>query len=187
MRRATLITLLLLVYPASATAGDWPQFHGANRDNISRETGLLKKWPEGGSKLLWTAKGCGLGFATVSIADGMIYTAGTFGKETYVLAFDLNGKLKWKKLNGGRWQVPRHKGWARNYDGCCATSTVNDGLVYHLGELGRLAAFKAKTSDVVWTVNICKEFAARVAFWGFAESVLIDGDRLIVSPGGRKC
>ena len=173
--------------PADVRAADWPQFHGPNRDNISRETGLLKKWPEGGPKLLWTAEGCGLGFSTVAIKDGMIYTAGTFGKETCVLAFDLNDKLKWKKLNGGRWEVPKHKGWARHYDGARATPTVDDGLVYHLGELGRLAAFKAKTGEEVWSLNICTEFDAKVAFWGFAESVLIDGQKLIVSPGGKKC
>jgi hypothetical protein len=61
--------------PASG-APFWPRFHGPKGDNISTDTGLLKQWPDGGPKLLWTAKGLGHGFVSVSLAGGLIYTAG---------------------------------------------------------------------------------------------------------------
>ena len=71
---------------------NWPQWRGPARDGISPETGLLKQWQAGGPKLLWTATGCGKGFSTVTIQDGLIYTAGVVGKQTFVLAFDRDGK-----------------------------------------------------------------------------------------------
>ena len=73
----------------------WPQFHGPNRDNISAEKGLLKKWSENGPVLLWTTKGLGHGFSSISIADGMIYTASSIGNNTVVIALKLEGKVLW--------------------------------------------------------------------------------------------
>ena len=115
VRRATaypiLAALLVFVQLVSCLAGDaeksteW-QWRGPARDGKSTEKDLLKRWPKGGPKLLWTATGCGKGFSSVAIKDGMIYTAGTIEKKTYVLAFDLDGNLKWKALNGQEWVVP---------------------------------------------------------------------------------
>ena len=76
--------------------GSWPQFHGPNRDNMSTETGLLKQWPKGGPKLLWKVSDCGRGFAGVSVVAGRLFTSGDFGREEYVLALDLGGKVLWK-------------------------------------------------------------------------------------------
>jgi len=165
---------------------NWPQWRGPARDGVSRETGLLKQWPEGGPTLLWTASGCGQGFSSVAIADGLIYTAGNFDNDTFVLALDLNGKLKWKSLNGQKWSVPPSRTWAAGYGGTRSTPTVNDGLVYHLSELGRLVAFDAKTGKEAWAIDITQEFGAKVPNWGYCESALIDGDNLICYPGGPK-
>ena len=171
---------------ASATAANWPQWHGPTRDNISRERALLKQWPKGGPKLLWRTMGCGNGFSSVSIVDGMIYTAGTFGDQTFVLALDLDGKPRWKGVNSRRWTTPRSVAWAENYDGARATPTVNDGLVYHLSERGRLAAFHSKTGKEAWAIDITNVFRAKMPLWGYSESVLIDGGHVICCPGGRK-
>src|SRR5512140_2225416 len=102
---------LCLVAAASASQPEWPQWRGPNRNGISEETGLLKEWPKDGPPLLWTATGCGIGFSSVTTKDGLIYTAGAVkDKGTFVLAFDLDGTLRWKTLNGSRqWQVPKDK------------------------------------------------------------------------------
>jgi outer membrane protein assembly factor BamB len=163
---------------------EWPCFHGANRDNKSRETGLLRSWPEGGPKLLWTASRLGKGYSTVSVAGGLIYTAGMVRRQTYVLALDLDGRRKWWKLNGRSWQsTMRH---AVRYDGARSTPTYDEGRVYHLSEQGRLAALDAATGEEAWGLDLFRRFDARTARYGLAESVLIDGDRLIASPGGTK-
>ena len=106
------LTLLALISPDAAgqpgaePAGSWswPQHHGPQRTNISPETGLLKEWPEGGPPLLWKATQCGAGYSGVSIAEGLIFTAGNFGKTELVLAFDLDGQLRWKEPSGPAWE-----------------------------------------------------------------------------------
>ena len=173
--------------PQSAAGGpkhEWPCFHGPNRDNKSTETGLLKQWPQDGPKLLWTARGLGKGYSSVTIAGGLIYTAGMIDKQTHVFAFDLNGKQKWRRRNGQSWESKRSHAIA--YGGARATPTYDRGRVYHLGELGRLAAFDAKTGREIWAIDLFKKFGATTPKYGLAESVLIDGDRLICCPGGTK-
>ena len=166
----------------------WPLWRGPTRDGKSPETGLLKEWPDGGPELLWTAKGCGMGFSSVTIDDGMIYTAGIFDTQTYVLAFGLAGKPRWKSPNGARWEArPKEARWAKgHYDGTRATPTVHDGMVYHLDALGRLGAYEARTGKDIWSVNVAKRFEAEVPLWGYSEQVLVDGDNLICYPGGVK-
>lgn len=77
--------------PPTADAPYWPAFQGPRGDNKSTETGLLKRWPEGGPERLWTAEGIGEGYSTVSLAHGLIYTAGNIDKRTTVTALDLDG------------------------------------------------------------------------------------------------
>jgi outer membrane protein assembly factor BamB len=116
----------------------------------------------------------------------MIYTAGTTNRQTFVLAFDKSGALKWRAPNGTPWEAGTNMPWARNYAGSRATPTVNDGRVYHLNETGLLSAFDAASGTLVWSIDILKQFDAACLDYGFTESVLIDGDRVICCPGGRK-
>ncbi len=164
----------------------WPTWRGAGRDGKSRETGLLKAWPEGGPKLLWRAAECGQGFRSVAGAGGLIYTAGDLDGRSCVVALDLDGKLKWRAPNGPAWRVPRSTGWAGSFDGTRATPTFDDGRVYHLSALGRLGCFDAKTGRELWAVDVTKRFGGRRPIWGYAESVLIDGEKLYVYPGGSE-
>ena len=113
----------------------WPHFHGPRRDNISRETGLLKKWPENGPTLLWKFPGCGDGFSGVSIAEGKVFTAGDFDDVEKILALDMNGRLLWQSHNGESWQGP--------YPGSRTTPTYSDGALYQMNPKGRLAAYRA--------------------------------------------
>ncbi len=80
----------------------WPAFHGSDRLNKSTETGLLNAWPEAGPSQAWKITGIGEGYSSVAIADGLIFTSGKSENQTYVFAFDMNGKLVWKKPNGVR-------------------------------------------------------------------------------------
>jgi len=176
--------LLLSRAQSAEPKHEWPCFHGPKRDNKSTETGLLKKWPDAGPKLLWTASGLGKGYSSVTVAGGLIYTAGMIDKQTYVFALDLNGKQKWRKLNGQSWETTRR--YAMGYGGSRATPTYDEGRAYHLGERGRLGVFDAKTGTEVWHLDLFKQFDAKTPTYGLAESVLIDGDKLICCPGGKK-
>ena len=183
---AVLLVTALLV-PQSAAGGPnraWPCFHGPKRDNKSTETALLKKWPKDGPKLLWTARPLGKGYSTVTIAGGQIYTAGMIDKRTHVFALDMNGKEKWRRPNGQSWETTLQ--YAMSYTGARGTPTCDEGRIYHLGEMGRLAVFDAKTGREIWAIDLFKKFGAKTPKYGLAESVLIDGDRLICRPWGTK-
>jgi outer membrane protein assembly factor BamB len=163
---------------------NWPCFHGADRTNKSTETGLMKKWPEAGPELLFTISGLGEGYSSVSIAEGYLFTSGLIDKQTYVFAFDLKGNQIWKKPNGQAWETTLS--WATTYTGSRSTPTYDDGVVYHLGETGRLAAFNYKTGDEIWSLDLPDRFNAEIPEYGYCESVIIDGDRLFCNPGGKK-
>jgi len=162
---------------------EWPCFHGADRQNKSNETGLLKTWPDDGPELLWSVAGLGEGYSSVSVADGLIFTSGTFNDQTYVFAYDLDGELVWKKPNGSAWKVEVY--WARGYDGPRSTPTYDDGVVYHLSELNRLTAYQSETGDMIWSRDLMGDFITGMPDYGYTESVLIDGNMLYVKPAGR--
>ena len=122
----------------------------------------------------------------MAVSGGMIYTAGTMNDQTFVMAFDGAGKLQWKTANGAQWKPGQHMPWAASYDGARSTPTVDAGAVYQLSDLGLLTAFDAQTGKIIWSVDLPKQFDAPCPDYGYTESVLIDGPRLICSPGGSK-
>ncbi len=92
--------LSILLAGGMCYGDDWPQFRGPNRDGKSAETGLLKKWPETGPKLLWSVGGLGIGFSSVAVAGGFVYTTGMIDSEGFLFAYDIAGNLKWKESYG---------------------------------------------------------------------------------------
>ena len=171
-----LATALLMAGPM--TAGDWPQFHGPKRDNISTETGLLARWPEGGPKLLWTARGLGHGFSSVAVKGDRICTAGNLDDHTVVTALDLTGKIQWQTRCGGAWNGL--------YPGTRGTPTIEDGRLYYETPLGNVVCLDPADGKNLWDLNILSEFKGKNIPWALSESVLIDGDRLICCPGGSE-
>ena len=169
---------------AAQENSEWACFHGMYRNNKSAETGLLKQWPASDPELLWTVTGLGEGYSSVSIAGGYLYTAGKLEKQTYVFAYDLNGKLVWKKTNGQSWVSTMSH--ARAYTGSRSTPTYDDGFVYHLGDTGRLTTFDYRTGKEIWFLDLRDNFDAEIPEYGYSESVHIDGDRLYCNPAGKK-
>ena len=164
----------------AAKTDDWPQFRGPGRDGISAETGLLSQWPADGLPLLWQCEGLGKGYSSVSIADGKIFTMGdrkdADGKEhQFAMAFDLDTRAElWATRVG-----PPHS------DGPRCTPTWDDGVVYVLGTSGDLLTLQADSGQMIWQCNLSDDFGGMMmSGWKFSESPLIDGDRLICTPGG---
>jgi len=177
---AAALTAAVSAGPAttSAAAGDWPQFRGPHRDGRSDEKGLMAQWPEGGPKLLWSVEGIGKGFSHVSVAGGLVYVTGLVGKDGVLRAYTLDGKLKWDAKYGPEYD--------KTHPGARTITTVCDGLVYVMSALGRLSCFGAADGKPVWSVNVFERAEAKEIQWGYAESVLIDGDRVFVTPIGKK-
>ncbi len=177
--RGALLGLLCgaLVFDACAGEAVWPRFNGPRGDNQSAETGLLSVWPEGGPPLLWTATGLGEGYASVTIAGGIVCTAGDVEKTTVVTALGLDGTPRWRYEHGAAWTgaVP----------GARSTPTLHRGRVYHLNAHGSLVCLDAATGRECWARDLTVDLGGRCGGYGYAESPVPDGDRILCSPGGE--
>lgn len=170
-----LLSLCIVALVSSLTlAVDWPQFRGPNRDGVSTEKGLLQSWPPEGPPLAWSTKGLGGGYSTVSIAGDRIYTVGNRGSDSYLVALNrADGKEVWTAKVGP-------KG-----DSLGSTPTVDGERVYALGQQGDLVCVD-KYGKEAWRRNLMKDFKGKKGGWSYCESPLVDGDRLIVTPGGTE-
>jgi outer membrane protein assembly factor BamB len=172
------VVLLFIASQAFAQAANWPQWRGPNRDGISKETGLLKQWPENGPPLVWKASGAGNGYSTMSFSQGRMFTMGLRGDKEFVIAFDVaTGKEVWATAHGSRFDNDRGNGPR-------GTPTIDGDKLYALGGAGDLSSLDVKTGKVIWTKNVLKDFGASNIKWGISESPLIIGNRLLVNPGG---
>jgi outer membrane protein assembly factor BamB len=173
------LPLLLTVALLPALAADWPQWRGPNRDGLAAETGLLKSWPAGGPHLAWKTQGLGQGYASFSIAQGRLFTQGQRGDQEFVLAFDVRNGQK-------LWETPTGRGYRESRgNGPRGTPTLDGDRLFALAADGTLVCLETATGKVVWRANIVERFHGRVIQWGMSESPLVEGDRLIVTPGAR--
>ncbi len=158
---------------------EWPQWRGPLREGISRETGLLKKWPSSGPPLAWKAEKLGEGYSGLAIANGKIFTAGDGGPSSFLHALDLNGKSLWSAKLG---KSGEHGGYA----GPRATPTVDGNRLFMLGQNGELVCYETADGKEVWRKNLAGNFNGQVGGWGYSESVLVDDANVICTPGGTK-
>jgi len=166
-------------------AADWSAFRGPDGNSKSPDTGLLKKWSDGGPKLLWQVDFIGTGWSGVSIANDRIYTCGNVGNLAMVFCLDKDGKEIWRKDNGPAAHTisgtyPR----SRTYPGTRGTPTVDGEAVYDVSPLGEVACFDAKTGEKIWRRNLVTDYDAPMPVWCFGHSVIVDGDNLISPAGG---
>ena len=170
-------TLLLVTCPPSRAASDWPQWRGADRTDISKESGLLKSWPADGPKLLWINKDVGLGYSGYAIAGGKLFTLGLRGDTESLIAVDVKtGKELWATPVG-----PILKnGWG---DGPRGTPTVSGDTVFALSGQGVVVAAKVGDGKEIWKANL-RDFGGKTPGWGYTESVLVDDGKVICTPGG---
>lgn len=173
----TLVLSAALAFAAAAPSPEWPQWRGPNRDDVAREAGLLTAWPEAGPPLAWKAKGLGGGFSSLSISGGRIYTMGDRQGSQQVVAMRLgDGQIAWTAKVGPVWDD--------EYGGPRGTPAVDGDRVYALGTEGDLVCLQAATGKEVWRKNLARDFGGRVmSSWKWAESPLVDGDHVIVTPG----
>lgn len=156
----------------------WPQWRGVRRDGISDEKGLLGAWPEGGPQLLWEVGGLGKGWSSPIVVNGRVYITGDVGDELVVYCFTVDGKPVWNVTNGKSWKGP--------YPGARACCAYSEGRIYHMNAHGRVVCLDPADGDEVWAVNVLERFDARNITWAISECLLVDGPRVIITPGGPK-
>ncbi len=160
-------------------AGDWPQWRGPERTGLSQEKGLMKQWPETGPKRNWSISNLGEGYGSLAIQGDRIFVQGTNRNASVVFSLNrADGKTVWSaalgpKVDEGRGNGPR------------STPTIDGDRIYVLTENGDLACLRGRDGSRVWSKNILREFGGDNPHWLISESPLIDGNRVIVSPGGK--
>ncbi len=182
-RPGLVVFLFVCCVMGVALADDWPQWRGPHRTGLSDETGLLHEWPEDGPKVAWKADNVGKAYATVSVADGRVFTQGNVDEDGRIQCYD-------EKTGDQIWSVrpPREKKAFTHGrgDGPRGTPTVDGAYVYCEGGGGSLTCLKADSGDVVWSAHLIEDFGGKRPGWGYSESPLVDGEKLIVTPGGKQ-
>jgi outer membrane protein assembly factor BamB len=156
----------------------WPQWRGPRRDGVSDEKGLLQRWPEGGPRLLWKADGLGRGWSSPIVVGNRLYITGDVGDDLVIYAMDLDGKPVWQAKNG--------RSWTGSFPGARACCAFSEGRLYNMNAHGRVACLDAASGRELWAVNMLKDFGGKNITWAISECLLVDGPRVIVTPGGKK-
>ncbi|TXT33137.1 MAG: hypothetical protein FD138_1953, partial [Planctomycetota bacterium] len=191
MTRIRLLCTVLMIVSVSADCGwlstasadDWPQWQGVDRNAISKERGLLQEWPTDGPPLAWKGTGLGKGMGGIAVSGGRIYTTGDDADKTaWLHAFnESDGKSAWSvKIGPGG-----NPGNIFKPFGPRATPTVEGDRLYILSQTGDLVCFSIDKGKEIWRVNYIQDFGGINPVWGFSESPLIDGDKIICTPGAE--
>jgi outer membrane protein assembly factor BamB len=170
-----LISAMIIYIPLMAQ--DIAQWRGPHRDGKYTENGLLKKWPDAGPALLWHFDELGDGHTSAAVTSNGVYTSGMKEGKGIIFALDHQGKLLWKKEYGEE--------WTENWNGVRSTPLVYKDKIYVLSALGKLVCLNVGNGQIVWSVDLFKDYDGRNIEWGITENLLIDGNTLFCTPGGK--
>ncbi|MCA9128771.1 MAG: PQQ-binding-like beta-propeller repeat protein [Planctomycetales bacterium] len=177
---------VILASQGYLAAEDWPTFRGVGRTAVSSETGLLSSWGSEGPELLWTGDGAGRGYASPAVSHGRIYTLGdnlstANDDDEYLTCFDAEtGKQVWKCKTGPAWNSGRD-----SWQGSRSTPTIDGDRVFVLTPFGKLVCASAVDGSLLWQKDLKADFGGdKKDGWGYSESPLVDGNRVVVTPGG---
>lgn len=158
-------------------AAEWPSWRGPDRTGKSPDTGIAKDWNAAPPQLLWTAEGMGNGYASLSVADGRIFSTGNQSDGQGVVCLSTKGDPLWKTNITSA--VPKH-----GYPGSRCTPTIDGERLYAITSDGKIACLKVSDGAKVWTRDFKADYKANTPNWGFSESPLVDGDLVLCTPGG---
>jgi outer membrane protein assembly factor BamB len=176
---ATVIVVGAISLGGQTASVDWPQWRGPDRNGISKETGLLAQWPRSGPSVVWSAAMLGAGYGSVAVQGDRVWLQGLRNNQSVVSSLNrADGKPVWVRVLGPAGDNDRGPGPR-------STPTIDGDRLYALSETGDLACLRTSDGTVVWQRNILKEFRAGNPYWLLSESPLVDGNLVIVSPGGR--
>lgn len=173
------VSALLCGSILAATATEWPQWRGPNRDGVSGEVGILKEWAASGPKVLWNLP-LGEGFSGISVSQGRVYTMFSKGNDEFIICLNAtDGQEIWRFRSDDNY----HEGQGGN--GPRATPTIDGDLLFTISAHGKLYALNAGNGEKVWSHDLQRKFGSKMPRWGFSTSPLVDGELLLVEVGGK--
>lgn len=161
----------------------WTQWGGPNRDHKSLASGLKQEWPTGGPKLVWSAKTAGMGYSSIAVSEGRCYTLGAKEGKNYVQCLDAtSGQQVWQTETG---EAAAEKTYATGWGaGPRSTPTVVSDRIVVLDDMGNCCCLTKSDGKLIWKKNLIADLGGSMPNWGYSESPLVDGDRVVVCPGG---
>lgn len=180
MKTKSVVVTAVLMMATSAIGADWPQYLGPDRNAISKETGLLRVWPAGGPKVLWTVQ-LGAGYGSAAIGEGKVYVLDRVGNDKDVLrCLDLN-------TGADQWSYEYNAPGRVQHPGSRSTPAIDGIYIYTCGSFGDVYCFDKNTHKPVWNKNIWKDFdGGNVPRWAISQNPLIYGDLLIMASQTSK-
>jgi outer membrane protein assembly factor BamB len=170
-------TMLAAAICFNVFAQDISQWRGPVRSGIYNETGLLKKWPLTGPKMIWHFDQLGEGFGSAAVTSAGVFVTGMEDATGFVYLLDNNGKLRWKKEYGQEWDGSN--------SGTRATPLVINDKLYLLSPYGKLVCMSCTDGKILWSIDFMKQHDARNLQWGIIENMVFDGNTIYCAPGGR--
>jgi outer membrane protein assembly factor BamB len=179
MNRLILVSIALLsALTQCKTEIQKSEWRGPNRTGVYAEKGLLKEWPAEGPKMLWHLDSIPTGHSSAAIAHNTVYLTGLKDSMDYLMAIDMEGKLKW--------QVPYGRGWDESFTDSRCTPTIEDERIYLSSGRGDLACVNALSGEIIWQVKANEMFEGECGEWGISESLLLYNDLVFYTPCGKK-
>ncbi len=169
--------VLLLSICVTNIAQEVSQWRGPSRTGLYNETGLMKKWPANGLKMIWYFNRLGAGFGSAAVTSSGIFITGMEDATGYVYSIDHQGKLRWKKEYGREWDGGQA--------GSRATPLVIDDKLYLISAYGKLICMSCSDGKIIWSIDFMKQYDARNTEWGIVENLVYDGNTIYCVPGGR--
>jgi outer membrane protein assembly factor BamB len=171
------ISVLLCTFTFNIVYSQLYEWRGPGRTGIYNETGLLKKWPDGGPKLLWEAEKLGDGYSSVTVTDDAVYVTGRIDSSDVLTALTLDGKKKWETIYG--------KAWMTNHTGSRCTPTYYNGSIFLISGSGDIVCV-GSDGKIKWSKNHYRLYDSKPIMFGISESPLVVDNVVIASPGGKK-
>ncbi|HEX6984388.1 MAG TPA: PQQ-binding-like beta-propeller repeat protein, partial [Planctomycetaceae bacterium] len=117
---------------------------------------------------------------SMAVVGDRLYTTGNLADGQAVSAVDLKSR---KVL----WQTPITDGPPQHgYEGSRSTPTVDGDRLYVVSSDGGVACLDVARGDVKWKKKFADEYGSGGQAWGYAESPLVDGNAVVVTPGGSQ-
>ena len=177
MKRLFGLVIFLMGLSVISNAQDVTSWRGLNSSGIYKVDKLLEQWPANGPQIIWTFDKVGQGFSSPAFANNKIYINGMVDGQAVLFVLDLNGK----ELQ----QFKYGKEFDASYPGVRSTPTIAGDLAYLLTGNGKLTCLDLKSGKPVWEKDFVSQFDGTNITWGYTESVLVDGNVVFCTPGGK--
>lgn len=161
------------------TSGTWPGFRGPNRDGIRPpSTALARSWDASGPRQLW-AIDVGDGYAGPAILKGRLY----------LMDYDRERKqdaLRCLSTDDGAeiWRFSYAVAVKRNHGMSRTVPAVTERFVVGIGPKCHVVCLDAQSGELRWGMDLVKQYGATVPPWYAGQCPLIDGEKLVLAPGG---